>query len=344
MNRTIRAGLVGCALAACSVDDASPPAPPPEAHWGVDHVVANAALASVWGAAPNDVWAAGGTADRGLLLHNDGARWEEYKVAAPGFLWWVYGVTGSDVYAAGASGVLLHFDGNGWSRLASGTTKTLYGVWAKSADEVWLVGGDPWGQPGGAVVLRGNSKVGFRDAEVPAALRPEAFFKVYGTPAGDVVAVGSGGAVVRFGGASHGDATGRRGGTWQRDTVPTSGNLVSLWGGGGERLYAVGGQGAGELLHFDGTRWAQVGGVQAGLELYGVYTAPGQPLFAVGAGPRIVELAAGSWAPVERDTPELDSSMVLHSVWGDGAGTVYAVGGTLYGGAAGMRGVVLARR
>jgi hypothetical protein len=298
--------------------------------WEIAHAESNGGLASVWGTGPADVWATGGTADRGLILHFDGGKWQESPTHAKSFLWWVYGTRGDDVYAVGEKGTILHFDGQNWRPRTAPTTKTLYGLWAKQADDVWLVGGDPWGKPGDAVVLRGNAKIGFHDTKVPASLLPEAIFKIYGTPAGHVVAVGTGGAVLRFDGK-----------VWSRDTVPTQSNLISLWGGGGERLFAVGGQGAGEMLRYDGAAWAPVAGVQPGLELYGVFTSPGQSLFAVGAGPRIVEVGTNGDVH-ESDMPDVGSLMVLHSVWGDGQGATYAVGGTLYGLAPQMTGVILA--
>lgn len=326
-------------LSLCACDAAREPAAAANAigantaaapQWSMDREESHGGLASVWGTGPNDVWAAGGQQGRGLVLHNDGSGWKAIETGAHSFLWWIYGVGPDDIYAVGASGLIQHFDGKSWITVPSGTTKTLYGLWGRSAGDVWIVGGDPWGKAGDAIVLRGDAS-GFHAVPVPDGLLPEAMFKVYGTPAGDVVAVGAAGAVLRYNGA------------WKRDEVPTSSPLISLWGGGGESLYAVGGQGTGIVMHFDGLHWSQVGGVQAGLELFGVFKAPGQSLFAVGAGPRLLELGPGA-SPLEQAVPAMNPAMVLHSVWGDGQGTVYAVGGSLYGDPATMTGVVLRRR
>ncbi len=297
--------------------------------WAVDRLESQGGLASVWGAAPDDVWAAGGQQDRGLVLHNDGKGWTPVETGAKSFLWWIYGLGQADVYAVGGNGLIVHYDGKSWKTVQSGTTKTLYGLWGASADDVWIVGGDPAGKAGDAIILRGNAK-GFHTVQVPDALLTEAMFKVYGTPAGDVVAVGTSGAVLRYNGV------------WTRDAVPTSSPLISLWGGGGETLYAVGGDATGIVLYFDGSHWVEVSGVQAGLGLYGVFKAPGQSMFAVGAGPRVVELGPDA-NPLEREAPAMNSSMVLHSVWGDGQGKVYAVGGSLYGDPTSMTGVILRR-
>lgn len=319
-------GLLSCA----SVDGPLPvPSSPTPRAWQVDRVESQGALASVWGSGPSDVWAAGGQKDRGLVLHFDGKGWSPVETGAKSFLWWIYGSGADDVYAVGDKGLILHYDGEAWTTVPSGTDRTLYGLWAAGPDDVWAVGGDPWGQPGDAVLLRGNA-AGFHQVSVPSALLPEGLYKIYGTPAGDVVAVGTSGTILRYDGQ------------WRRDAVPTSVPLVSLWGAGGERLYAVGGQGTGVVLHYDGARWSQVDGVEAGLALYGVFKAPNQPVFAVGAGPRIVQLGAGSEA-IDLADLGIGSSMVLHSVWGDGHGTVYAAGGTLYGDPTKMTGLLLRR-
>lgn len=322
--------LTLCVATACaSMDDqVGPLQPVAAARWSVQHTESHGALASVWGSAPDDVWAAGGTAGKGLVLHNDGHGWTPVATGATSFLWWVYGMGRNDVYAVGAAGLIVHWDGKAWTTVASGTTQTLYGLWGASALDVWIVGGDPWGKPGDAVVLRGNAQ-GFQRMVMPDLLLPAAMYKVYGTPAGDVVAVGSGGTVLRYNGA------------WQQDKAPTTSPLVSLWGAGGERLMAVGGQGQGIMLYFDGDHWTELAGVQPGLALFGVFQAPGQPLFAVGAGPRVIEVV-GHIAE-ESDLPALPSTTVLHSVWGDGHGTVYAVGGALYGDLTAATGVILQR-
>ena len=328
MANLLKLLLVVLAVAAC--ESAPPPAPPaPPKPWAIERVEAQGALVSVWGSSANDVWAVGGSAGHGLVLHNDGHNWAPVYTGATSMLWWVYGIGATDVYAAGERGLVMRHAAAGWQTVPTGTTKNLYGVWGRDAGDVWAVGGDPHGKPGDAVILRGDSK-GLHPVALPTEMVANVMYKVYGTPAGDVVAVGAAGTILRFNGA------------WHREQVPTTAPVISLWGGGGERLYAVGGDATGELLYFDGATWTKVGGVQAGLEFFGVFKAPGQPVLAVGAGPRILEMAPDG-APVELDTPALSGATVLHSVWGDGKGVQFAVGGTLYGDPDQLTGVVLRR-
>ncbi|MBT9555503.1 MAG: hypothetical protein IV100_05705 [Myxococcales bacterium] len=307
------------------------PAADEGATWGVEHTVASGALLSVWGSGPDDVWAAGGQANRGLILHFDGTEWREMASGATSLLWWVYGFGRDDVYAVGERGYVAHYDGRAWSQVPTGTDKTLYGLWGAEGGDVWIVGGVPNGQPGDAVILRGNAD-GFHEVtDLPAALLPETLFKIYGTPRDGIVAVGDGGVVLRYDGA------------WKRHDVPMDGPLISLWGRGDGDLYAVGGNAFGVMFHYDGQQWSEVLGMESGPGLFGVYTSPGESVFAVGAGARVVEMKPGS-APVEHVAPDMDSTSVLHSVWGDGQGAVYAVGGSLFAYPAPMDGVVLVRR
>ncbi len=316
------------ALALVGCDSTAPAAS--QGTWSIAHHEAQGALASVWGSGPSDIWAAGGNTNRGLILHSDGKAWTRVETGIPSFVWWIYGTGAHDVYAVGDKGLIWHFDGSTWSSVPSPTTRTLYGLWAASPTDVWAVGGDPEGPVGSAVILRGNSE-GFNLVDVPKGLLPTALFKVYGSPVGGVVAVGAGGTILHLDGS------------WHRELVPTQSAVISLWSGGGKQLYAVGGDATGVLLHFDGAQWQSVDGVQSGLQLFGVFKAPGQPMFAVGAGPRIVEMDSTS-KPFDALVPDLPPAMVLHSVWGDGQGKVYAAGGTLYGGAPSMNGVLLERR
>jgi hypothetical protein len=54
----------------------------------------------------------------------------------------VWGSSGSDVFAAGDSGTILHYNGSSWSAMSSGTTNYLYGVWGSSGSGVFAVGWD----------------------------------------------------------------------------------------------------------------------------------------------------------------------------------------------------------
>jgi hypothetical protein len=52
----------------------------------------------------------------------------------------VWGSSGSDVFAVGEDGTILHYDGSSWSSMSSGTGEWLYGVWGSSGSDVFAVG------------------------------------------------------------------------------------------------------------------------------------------------------------------------------------------------------------
>lgn len=297
--------------------------------WQVDRTVEGGGLVSVWGTGPEDVWAAGGTAGRGIVMHSDGQAWTAVDTGAPAMLWWIYGFAPEDVYAVGEGGLILHYDGSSWQRADSGTDATLYGVWGASADDVWIVGGDPAGE--GAVILRGQGTTFRAMTDLPGELAPAALFKAYGYAADDVIMVGSGGTVLRWDGAS-----------WRREPQLTSEPLFSLWGRAEDDIYAVGGWDAGTVLHLGADGWSEVD-ASAGAGLSGVFTAPDSPTIAVGRDAYVLEILPDG-TEVEPQLPALEAGTVFHGVWGDSAGTTYAVGGDLLAASGPTRGLILRRQ
>jgi hypothetical protein len=52
-------------------------------------------------------------------------------------LYAVWGSSGSDVFAVGTGGTILHYDGADWSPMDSGTTHGLEGVWGSGGGDVF---------------------------------------------------------------------------------------------------------------------------------------------------------------------------------------------------------------
>lgn len=307
-------------------------APETDEVWSLDHVEESGALLSVWGSGPDDVWAAGGQTGRSLLLHNDGTSWRRVDTGATSLLWWVYGFTDSDVYAVGEDGLILHYDGASWEQVESHTHRTLYGIWGAPTGDVWIVGGDASGPEGSAVVLRGHGRSFEVVGDIPGELLPSALYKAYGYGSEEVVVVGSGGTVLRW----NGDA-------WRREQVPTSAPLFSLWGRGPDDVYVVGGYGSAELLHYDGAEWQRLDLSLPAPGLSGVFTAPDHPTIAVGLDSYVLEILPDG-TRVEPQLPWEARMPWLHGVWGDEAGSTYAVGGEVWVSPGDMTGVILRRQ
>lgn len=236
----------------------------------------------------------------------------------PGMLWWVHALPGGAVWFAGENGSVVRYDdthpdpGTGQPELRAiptNTTATLYGVWALSDDDVWAVGGDD-GQPG--VILHGGRGGLTVDTTAPTVA---SLFKVYAADAEHLFVVGSGGVVLR-----------RSGGGWTRDPSPTTDRLLTAWGTGPGDVYAVGGLGDAQALHFDGTSWSALdsGGLEA---LAGLTVAQGEVLVTgqrglVATRPQGGD-AAAAWQRAE--TPTL---LDLHAAAAQGEAR-FAVGGNL---------------
>jgi hypothetical protein len=305
----LRASSILVALAACG-EVTSPQDDQPQ--WSIDHET-DGALLGVWGTGPTDVWAVGGQTGRALVLHGNGKTWTPVEVDARATLFTAYGFTGTDVYAVGESGTIIHYDGNTWTRMESGTTQPLFGLWGATADDVWIVGGDVSGAPGSAVVLRGNRHGFTRVQDVPAGMMPRTLFKVHGFATDNVIMVGNDG-VLRWDGA-----------VWSRDEVPMVVPLFSTWGRDASDYYAVGGIDAGEILHSDGTQWRLAFELPIGAALRGVFATANEPTIAVGASSLVFEIDEQSTI-AQAMLPELGTASFLHTVWGDGAGTIYVAG------------------
>jgi hypothetical protein len=107
----------------------------------------SATLFGVWGSAPDNVWAVGGTQSLpdspSTIVHYDGAQWSSIDTSAlpPALLFKVWGSGADDVWAVGAGGVILHYDGSSWTAAGSPTSQRLIAVWGTGPDDVYAVGG-----------------------------------------------------------------------------------------------------------------------------------------------------------------------------------------------------------
>lgn len=106
-------------------------------------------LWGIWGSAPDDVWAVGGSGFPGAtatLLHRDAAGWSAVTLpplsrANVRALFKVWGSGPRDVWVVGQRGAVLHFDGERWAERPSGVAEDLIAVWGAGPDRVAIVGG-----------------------------------------------------------------------------------------------------------------------------------------------------------------------------------------------------------
>lgn len=286
-------------------------------------------LLGVWGPAADELYAVGGTPDRGVIQHYDGQVWSNLALPEPvPLLNWSHGVSADDLYVVGNQGTILHWDGEHFTRSATVTDQALWGVYAISPSDIWAVGGNGF-LDGQATVLR-NQGSGWRRVEVPPLQHPDvfAFFKVWGSGSDDVYIVGQRGVVL------HWDGT-----TLEERFVGTSEDLVTVFGLSRDRVAMVGGRANAELITYDGAAWkreqlAPLPGLNA---IW--FRDPNQ----LHLGGQNGTLLTFDWATRRYTEETTDADLDVHALYGDGAGHLWAVGGSLLSSRSPYLGLALTR-
>jgi hypothetical protein len=296
--------------------------PPPTFQWQAVQSGLPGAMLSIWGTSATDVYAVGADANDGTgpqALHYDGARWNRIDTGTRrGSLWWVHGVTPTQVYMVGSGGTVLRFDpvrGVTERMTTPDAAPTLFGVWGASADDVWAVGGDTNSNSG---VLWHYDGTAWTARPAPEGLNDTTlWYKVYGSAANDVSVCGTNGALLHWDGAA-----------WSRQAVPEAGRgpIFTVHGRGGQR-FAVGGNVSGIVLESDSATapWRAVS-IETAPRLSGVFVPASGAALAVGNAGALYQRRGGSWHEVAR-APH--TQLDFHAVWVDPSGAVWTVGGDL---------------
>lgn len=275
------------------------------------------ALLSVWGSAPDDVYAVGGqllsvTESAGVLYHHDGATWTEQALpTGTPMLHWIYGVDG-ELWTVGREGTALRREGDTWVSHPTGADTILWGIWGARKDALWTVGGDGVDDP---PVLLGWDGEAWSAVTLPPTGDSAGLFKVWGSGANDITAVGDRGLALHFDGAA-----------WTVQPTGDLADLISVWGRAQDQHLAVGGRANARIARWDGATWT--GETLALPGLSGVWMDASGAATIVGNQGTIAELPAGSMTPELQDSPTL---LLLHAVFGFADGSRFAVGGSLNG-------------
>lgn len=290
-------------------------------------------MLSVWGPRNDALYAVGGQEpvqpgpSTGAMMRYDGQRWRQVELpAGTGKLNWVTGIE-AHRFVVGDGGTILHRQGDddvaAWTRLDCDTTLPLWGVWAAAPDDVWVVGGDGFNRPPVLCHFDGQAAT---QVELPElSVRAHALFKVWGSSATDVFAVGHSGVIIHFDGQ-----------TWAEQPSGTELDLISLWGTGPGEVLAVGGRSHAVLVRYDGERW-QARELPDSLGRNGVWMDPGGRSSVVGAMGAIDEVEPGTLEPT---TLPPVTPLSLHAVFGMPQGGQVAVGGS-FDGSPPFRGIIL---
>ncbi|HST60560.1 MAG TPA: sialidase family protein, partial [Longimicrobium sp.] len=240
---------------------------------------------------------------------------------------WGQGIFGPSPPEDPAGQILVSTDGSSFTRTrvpAPSGTRQLWDVSGSSATDLWAVGFDERPTDTGrtkAVVMH-STDVGATWSE---RIDEDGGHRYYGAVWAEPGRVIVGGGHINIA-TNTWEALlmeSRDGGaTWSETwfAVPGQNRYVrEVWGTPGGTLHAVGNNGSTFINTGDG--WRDVTGTTPAF-LYGLHGAGGEA-WAVGTGGAVVRYRGGAWQAVDL---KVSTTGTLRSVWGTGAGNVYAVG------------------
>ncbi len=240
-------------------------------NWATEPSSTSYNLYSIWATSLVDVYvaAAGGT-----LLRRLGSVWSSIPIISGSVqLFAVFGLSNSDIWAAGSSGGIASYDFGQWSPKVSNDPygRNLHGIMAFSPEDVWMVGED------GLVVHTEGEKWMGVSIEGPY-YKNRTFHGVWGHLVEDVreaYAVGEKGAIIRFDGES-----------WVDEPSGPQGDFHDMTGESLDDAIAVGDDGL--VVRFENDRWSGLRRV-TDADLYGVELLDGD-FIAVGTEGAVVRI------------------------------------------------------
>jgi hypothetical protein len=233
-----------------------------------------------------------------------GSGWRAMSSSTAADLHAVWVLARDDAYAVGNAGTLLHYDGTRWRAVTTSppipTDLDLQSIWGASGDDFYVISSDAGDR--NVLHVTARTQLGYE------AMPSYGLKAVWGTARDNVYAVGLGGTIRRFDGAS-----------WQEVSTGTL-PLVKVHGDGEARAFAIGPSGA--YARLDGAAWA-TGTISTAAALTNVWVGEGQALI-TGEARTLLRLADTSWEPVMIDAT-VPIGLDLFAAWG-GDGRFYAVG------------------
>jgi hypothetical protein len=280
--------------------DGGPSNTEPDGSGSFEHI--DDGFLAVWGAASDDVWAAG---VNGALAHYDGTNWTLAERPTDHNILSMCGLSGSDIWAAGDD-VILHYDGTAWTVVLADMFEQLPGIACQGVDDIWLVG---IATDVGTAVLRRWDGTAW-NFTLPGGVR--SFWDVWVSKSG---VVWTGGSAI--------DGTGilakGQDGDFSVVSEYSGDSLRAIWGSGDDDMWVS--PYAGPFEHWDGTSFVHEFGAspQTILGMGGTAT---DDAWAVGLGGTILHFDGESWGESQPHVTELN----LTSVWSASHDDVWASG------------------
>ena len=233
------------------------------------------------------------------VLRLAAGQWESVSSGIKKTVFAMHGSSGTDIWAVGAGGAVLHNNGLSWGQSASGTKSDLYGVYAAAPGDVWAAGAV-------GAMLHFDGAIWTR-VEIPNATNVT-FRGLWGSGPSDIWAVAQSNQ-----GYWHYDGV-----AWSKLTGAPALDARDIHGVSANDIWAVGRYG--NIRHFDGTNWAaQSSGTIE--HLFSVHAVSPTEVYAVGERGRILTFDGDVWTTMPSPT-----NRNLRAVFGMGSGDVYAVG------------------
>jgi hypothetical protein len=220
----------------------------------------------------------------------------------------VWGSSGSNVFAVGANGTILHYDGSSWSAMTSGTTSNLNGVSGVPGYGVFAVGDNE------NTITQDIGTGTWVSQTLPNYCSSSELFGVWGGTTSEVFAVGNFRSFFRYYSGSYWNCTQLYGG-----------DMYGIWGSSQTDVFAVGAYISEfwenhPIAHYDGSSWSAMANDTTS-SLYGVWGSSGSNVFAVGANGTILQYDGSSWSSMTSGT-----NNTLRGVWASSATNAFAVG------------------
>ncbi|MCA8939009.1 MAG: fibronectin type III domain-containing protein, partial [Planctomycetes bacterium] len=256
---------------------------------------------AVWGAASNDVWAAG---NNGSISHFNGTSWS--AATSPIAANWsaIWGAAANDVWVVGGQGKAAHYDGTSWSEVVTGFNENLVDIWGFATNDIWALG-----------VLNAYHWNGTNWSQ--NALPMGNYEELWGNSTNDIWAVGRDGVI------SHWNGT-----VWSAAASPSSSHIYSVWGFAANDVWAVG---TGQIFHYDGTSWSLVTS-PTGQAMYSIWGSSATDIWASTTQSSQTRLLRGDGSTWSLYNGGLLNTFVIYSFWGFGPNDIWAVGasGTIF--------------
>ncbi|WP_146645043.1 hypothetical protein [Labilithrix luteola] len=297
-------------------------------------------LASVWGSAPNDVWAVG---SGGTILHWDGTTWTRTPSGVKNTFFRVWGSGPNDVWAVSSTDVILHGTGfqNGtasWKpaipAVSTAAPALVQAMWGSSSTDLRLGGKAFDLLVEGEGPRKSNqflSNEGVLGGPWKALAGTFDVTSIWGSSADDVWMTGDNSKTVQYqrGLIMHGtpaatDAGGEDRLAWTPVESQTDVVLEGIWGSSSSDVWAVGALGT--IRHYlaGNSRFQEVAS-NTRQDLHGVWASGPNDVWAVGDEGTILHWNGQSFEMSSAQF-QIGRKPTLRGVWGSGPNDVWIVG------------------